>query len=882
MMVTGAGAQLNPFPNYTQMRRRAPMWVWQVGRVMTIAAAIALCVTLVTEPGTGLRLWWRLAIPSLPLLWLTAPGLWRNLCPLAAGNQTPRLLGITRGRTAPAWFSDYAPVVGMTAFILLVASRRPLLNSSGVATAALIGGSLLGAFVGGLAFKGKSGWCSSVCPLLPVQRVYGQTPYLTIANRHCEPCVGCAKNCYDFNPRVAYLADLYDGDSHYTGYRRLFVGAFPGLTYCYFTLPAHLGTAAVYGRFAIYLAVSAGSFFLAETLFRVRVNKLTAVYGAAAISLFYWYSAPLLAGTLTGRFTTPWFDWGLRAIVWSLAVAWLVRTWRKEAAFLQAGTQTSAARMLGGGLASARAQRAADPEVTIAPTGLRLVARPGATLLELLESGGTKIEAGCRMGVCGSDAVRVVTGMENLSPISADERGTLDRLGYADSTRMACCARVNGPVEVSVTPERRAVAAPRQIHGFAYDRDVRRVVVIGNGIAGVTAADHVRRRHPDCEIAIVADEPYPLYNRMGISRLVYGRSAMVGLQLLPDDWYERNRISCWLNTSAQELDLDRRRVMLGTGQSLGFDRLILAMGSDAVTPPIDGFGVPGTFVLRRASDAFAIRAYAQRHHATRAVVAGGGLLGLEAAYSIRRLNLNVTVLEKGPRLLPRQLDARAGELLREYLERLGLHVLLDSEPASLRSAAGRLDTIVLSDGAALGSDLFLVAAGISPLVELARTAGLDTRRGVVVDDELRTSDPGVFAVGDLAEHDGRIYGLWPAAVEQGAIAAENAVGGRRSYAGTVPVAMLKAVGVDLMSAGRFEPEEGDIVIVLEDTDRHTYRKLVISDGCVVGAILIGLPQDAAEVAAAVKERRNVSAAIDELERGDWSSLSASAPEKVPA
>ncbi|HLH66714.1 MAG TPA: FAD-dependent oxidoreductase [Solirubrobacteraceae bacterium] len=862
------------------MRRRAPAWAWRVGRTLTVAATGALCVALVAKPSIGLRLWWSLAIPSLPLLWLTAPGLWRNLCPLAASNQTPRALGLARGRTAPTWYSEYAPVAGMTVFILLVASRKPLLNSSGLATAALIGCSLFGALVGGFAFKGKSGWCSSICPLLPVQRVYGQTPYVAVANRYCQPCVGCAKNCYDFNPRVAYLADLYDSDRHYTGYRRLFVGAFPGLVYCYFTLPAHIGAAAVYGRFAICLAASAGSFFLGETLLRVTVNKLTAVYGAVALSLFYWYSAPVLAGTLTGRSSTGWFDWGLRAMAWALAAAWLVRTWRKEAVFVGVGSRASAARTLDGGLASARARRDTHPEVTIAPSGLRLVAKPGTTLLELLEAADTQIEAGCRMGVCGADPVRVLSGMENLSPIAPDERGTLDRLGYADSTRMACCARINGPLEVSVTPERRELAASPRIQGFAYDREVRRVVVIGNGIAGVTAADHVRRRHPECEIDIIADEPYPLYNRMGVSRLVYGRAAMVGLQLLPDDWYERNRISCWLNTSAQELDVSRREVMLGTGQALGYDRLILAMGADAFTPPIEGFGLPGTFVLRRAGDALAIRAYAQRHHATRAVVAGGGPLGLEAAYSIRRLGLNVTVLERGSRLLPRQLDARSSELLREYFEGLGVRIQLDSAPVAVRSTEGRLGGVVLSDGGELATELLLVAAGIAPMVELARKAGLDTRRGVVVDDRLRTSDPDVFAAGDLAQHQGTIYGLWPAAVEQGEIAAENAVGGTRAYGGTVPVAKLKVVGVELMSAGRCEPGEGDLVIVREDAHRHSYRKLVISDGRVVGAILIASPGNAADIAAAVRERRDVSAAIDKLQQGDWSCLAGDASENV--
>jgi nitrite reductase (NADH) large subunit len=901
----------NPFPNYTQLPRRLPLWVWHAGRVLSVAAAIGLCVLLLVKPARGLELWWKLAIPLLPLLWLTAPGLWRNLCPLAASNQTPRLLRFTRGLTIPDWYREYAPVVGMAAFILLVASREPLLNTSGVATAVLIGASLAGALVGGVVFKGKSGWCSSICPLLPVQRIYGQTPFATVPNSHCQPCVGCTKNCYDFNPRVAYLADLYEDDRHYTGYRKFFVGCFPGLILCYFTLPAHISAGSDYARFALYIAASAGSFFLAETLLKVSVNKLTAVYGAVAISLFYWYAAQVLAGTLTGSTGTAWFVWGLRATVWALAAVWLVRTWRKEAVFVEQATTPPPVRLGGGALDAARAQQAGNPEVTFAPSGLRLVAKPGASLLDLAESGEQPIEAGCRMGVCGADPVCVLDGLEHLSPATADERATLERLGYAENTRMACCAQINGPVTISLTPERAGVdagtAATKRVEGFQFDPLVARVVVVGNGIAGVTAADHVRRRHPDCQIDVVANEPYPLYNRMGIARLVYGSSAMVGLQLLPDQWYEENRVTCWLNTFATQLDRERGELTLGTGERLPYDRLIFATGSDSFVPPIAGYGMPGTFVLRRAADALAIRTYAQEHRAEHAVIAGGGLLGLEAAYALHKIGLHVTVLERSPTLLSRQLDARGAELLRDYLEGLGLHIAVACETESLRSGAGsvpdyaagggsdslravaeegsspdpdggapagptRLREVRLSDGRTLPADVFLVAAGISPLVELAREAGLDVARGVVVDDALRTSDPHVYAVGDVAEHRGRTYGLWPAAVEQGEVAAENALGGERTYEGTVPVTMLKVLGVDLLSIGRFQPQEGEEAIVLEDSEEHSYRKLVIAEGRIVGAILIARKQDAPHVTAAVKDGRDVSGLLDGLRRGEWEGL----------
>ena len=864
-----------PFPNSTQLPRRVPIAAWHAARVVSVAAAIGLCVLLVVRPATGLELWWGLAIPLLPLVWLVAPGLWRNVCPLAATNQTPRLLKFSRARTAPDAFREYAPLVGMGAFVLLVASRRPLLDDSGVATAALIGTALAAAFAGGILLKGKSGWCSSVCPLLPVQRVYGQTPYVTVANSHCLPCVGCTKNCYDFNPRVAYLADLYEDDRHHTGYRKLFAGALPGLVLCHFTLPADIAAAEVYGRFALYVAASAGSFFVAETLVKVSVNKITAVYGAVSISLFYWYSAPVLAQTLFGG-QAPWFEWSLRLAVWAAAAVWLVRTWRKEALFVERAKAAPPVRLGADALAAARAQDAGAPEITFEPSGLRLVAKPGASLLELIESAEQPIEAGCRMGVCGADPVCVVAGMEHLSAIAGDERATLERLGYAGNTRMACCARVEGPVTISLTPQRAGSSAAKRVEGFEYDPAVRRVIVIGNGIAGMTAADHIRRRHPDCEIDVVANEPYPLYNRMGIARLVYGSSAMVGLQLLPDGWYEDNRITCWLNTFATRIDRERREVLLGTGEALPYDRVILATGSNSFVPPIEGYGVPGTFVLRRAGDAIAIRSFVQEHDAENVVVAGGGLLGLEAAYALRKLNLHVTVLERGASLLSRQLDARAAEMLRDYLEGLGLHISLASESRSLASDGGRLRSVVLADGRTLPADVFLVAAGIAPRVELAREAGLEVGRGVVVDDALRSSDPDVLAIGDVAEHRGRTLGLWPAAVEQGEVAAENALGGARRYEGTVPVTMLKVAGVDLLSIGRFAAQEGDEVIALEDPAEHSYRKLVICDGAIAGAILIARSADAPHVTAAVKDGRDVCGVIEDLRRGEWGVLAGAA------
>ncbi len=814
-----------------------------------MAFLLGVCALLVAEPDTGLDLWWGVLVPALPLVWFVAPGLWRNVCPLAATNQIPRVLGFTRGGTAPKWFRTYAPLAGIAILLAAIFSRPVLFEDSGAATAALIAGALAAAFVGGYVLKGKSGWCSTLCPMLPVQRLYGQTPFATIPNSHCRPCVGCTKSCYDFNPRVAFLADLHDDDRQWSTTRKLFAGAFPGLVIAFFTGPDPDGAVAEhYARMGVAVAASAGTFLAAEALLPVSTPKLAAVYGALAINLFYW-----------------WVAWPVAIVVGALTVVWLRRTFAKEVAFhlrTAAGGAPPPAAKLGAGAAAAIAS-ADEAEVTF-DEGPRVLVKPGTPLLDVAEGADQPIEAGCRMGVCGADPVCVIAGMEHLSELGADERATLERLGLDPAmNRMACCARVHGPVTLSTTPRREA--GPTPTIEFPFDRTVERVVVIGNGIAGVTAADHVRRRHPDCAIDVVAAEPHPLYNRMGISRLIYGRSAMVGLHLLPDAWYDDNRVTCWLNTRAVEIDRDAGEVRLGTGERLAFDRLILATGSEAFVPEIEGFGRPGDFVLRSAADALAIRDYVQRAGAQRAVVAGGGLLGLEAAYALHKLGLRTVVLEYGPSLLRRQLDARAGELLRSYLTNLGIDVHVSASAVSVDP-----EGVTLEDGRKLAADVFLVAAGISPATGLAEQAGLEIGRGVVVDDRLRTSDPRILAAGDAAEWRGTVLGLWPVAVEHAEIAAENAIGGTREYAGTVPVTMLKVVGVELLSVGEIA---GEREIVVTDGEALRYRKLVLDgDGRATGAILLGHPQYTQGATAAVRESRPLGDVEEALARGDWDAL----------
>jgi len=871
------------FPNYQQMKRFIPINVWNGIRVGSVGFALGLIWILFVRPDIGLRIFWGLIIPTAPLLFFIAPGIWRNICPMAALNQTPRLFNFTRRMTAPKWFQEYGYVIAIALFLIIVPNRKVLFNENGPALALLMILLYSAAFVMGVYFKGKSGWCSSICPLLPVQRIYGQTPFLKVANSHCQPsdpepggCVGCTKNCYDFNPHVAYLADLYEDDRHFSAYRKFFVGLFPGFIFAFYTVDPSEGILAMYFWFALYSFASAGSFFLLDSFLKVTPNKITVLYGASALNLYYWFNSTTLSN-LFPEMVAPGLAWALWGFVLVMSFVWIYNTYKKEETFVEQIISPQSIQVGSGSndsIVAHHTSQLGNPEVTFEPDGKRIVVEKGSTLLEIAENNGLPIEPGCRMGVCGADPVCIVKGMKNLSKMNDQERQTVERLNLGKNGRMACVARVKGPVKVSLTCDEPAVFASSIVAGFKYDRSVKKVVIIGNGIAGVTAADHVRRRHPLCEIHLIGRESHNLYNRMGITRLIYGRSAMQGLYLMPDKWYKDLKITTWLNTHVTQVNPQAQEIALGTGETLSYDRLILTTGSRAFVPRIDGFGIPGTFVLREAADAMAIRSYVQEKRSRQAVIAGGGLLGLEAAYGLHKLGISVTVLERSASLLRRQLDTRSGEFLREYLEGLGMTIAMQAETASVYGRR-RLQQVRLKDGRVIPSDVFLVCAGIRSETQLGRDMGLQSNRGLVVNQHMQTSNPNIFAAGDVAEFDGKVFGLWAVAVNQAEVAAANAVSKTPTevYNEIVPVTMLKVVGIDLTSIGQINAASNqEEEIVLEDLGNHRYRKLIIANGKIIGSILLGYPREAPGVAEAVKSSFNVTPHLDKLRKGEWKVL----------
>ena len=864
------------FPPYTDLPHKVSRRLWQVIRVGSVLAYLAVVVLLFVRPATGLFVFFRIIVPLWPALFFIAPGVWRNICPLSASNQLPRVAGFSRAATAPGWWTRNGFLIAAALFFGIAGARLVGLDSNGPAMGVVLAVIIASAFTGGVAFKGKSGWCSSICPLLPLQRTYGQTPYVTSPNSHCESCVGCAKNCYDFKPRAAWQADMADPESRWSAPRVLFAAALPGFIIGFFTVRTHLSASVTerYGLLALFVLVSIGLCYVLQAVTPLSPAMLTAGFAAVAINAYYWFSGPILTQSLqqTTGIDAPWLRWPISALIAALTLWWLARTRVSELQFAYVtGSRKEPVLLNPPKMPATRAAENRSARVRFESAADTVGADVGMSLLDVAETSGQPIEAGCRMGVCGADPVSIVDGMDCLSPAEADELKTLNRLGLGKSSRMACCARIQGgEVTVSLTPERADASTRRPM---TYDRSIVSVVVIGNGIAGVTAADFLRRGHPDCEIHLVGAEPHGLYNRMGISRLVYGRSAMQGLYLLPEQWYDEHGVTAWLNTWATSIHTRSQVVRLGTGETLPYDRLILAMGASAAVPDIAGLNRPGSVVLRQAADAMRIRAYVQQRRARHAVVAGGGLLGLEAAYSLRELGLDVTVLERGSRLLSKQIDPRCSQLVAERFSRAGITVAYKAETSELLGSPA-LTAVALKNGTTLPCEVFLAATGIRPNIELARDAGLPVGKGVLVDDRMQTRVPGVFAAGDVAEHGGRVLGLWPVATEQAEAAAVNALGGTRTVPVETPPTILKGVELELFSIGPVEPAPGDEVVVVDRPAVPSYRRLVVSRGRAVGATVLGHhPADLTAAQKAVREKRTVGpVALAVLRTGDWGIL----------
>jgi nitrite reductase (NADH) large subunit len=383
------------------------------------------------------------------------------------------------------------------------------------------------------------------------------------------------------------------------------------------------------------------------------------------------------------------------------------------------------------------------------------------------------------------------------------------------------------------------------------------LVVVGNGMAAARFVDELAKvalgRYA---VAVIGEEPRLAYNRVLLSSVLAGETQSHDIELKPASWWRDRGVTLKYGCRVAEIDVGRRELKIANEESVAFSRLVIATGSTPLRLNLPGADLPGVYTFRDTRDVDLLLTLAAQKK--RVVVVGGGLLGLEAAYGLAKAGAPVTLIHLMDRLMERQLDAPAADLLKSLVEPKGIRVLLNANTARIHGTT-QVEGVELTDGRTLDADAVIFAAGIRPNIALAKEAGITVNRGVVVDDHMQTAVPDIFALGECAEHRGICYGLVEPAYEQARVLARHLADGADSYSGSVVATNLKVSGVSVFSAGDFMGAEGCEAIVLKDIKRGSYRKLVIADGRLTGAVLVGDVSDALWYLELIRTREPVAA-----------------------
>ena len=367
---------------------------------------------------------------------------------------------------------------------------------------------------------------------------------------------------------------------------------------------------------------------------------------------------------------------------------------------------------------------------------------------------------------------------------------------------------------------------------------MEKLVVIGNGMAGIGCVEQILKHNTPFDITVFGDETHANYNRIMLSSVLAGEKMPDDIILNELSWYRRHGITLRVGVRITAIDPVQKTVTGDDGSVTSFDKLIIATGSNAMVPPMEGVKRDGVFVFRTLDDTQALLARARP--GLKAAVIGGGLLGLEAARGLQVQGCDVTVIHLNDRLMDRQLDATGGAFLKAKIEEMGTKVLLGRSTSAILGN-GKVEGLAFKDGSTIDAELVVIAAGIRPNAELARLAGLEVNRGIVVNDHMETSHPDIFSVGECVEHRGTCYGLVAPLLEQGKVLAAAISGNRgMGFESSIPAAKLKIMGVEVFSAGTWdESVPGAESVRFEDPALGLYKKITLRDGKLTGFILVG-------------------------------------------
>lgn len=383
------------------------------------------------------------------------------------------------------------------------------------------------------------------------------------------------------------------------------------------------------------------------------------------------------------------------------------------------------------------------------------------------------------------------------------------------------------------------------------------LVIVGNGMAAARLVDELAKTALGrYAVAVIGEEPRLAYNRVLLSSVLAGETGSHEIELRPADWWRHRGVTVRYGYRVTEIDTGRRELKIEGEESMEYSKLVLATGSTPLRLNVPGADLAGVHTFRDSRDVDLLLTLAAAKK--RVVVVGGGLLGLEAAYGLAKAGAPVTLLHLMDRLMERQLDGPAADLLKTLVERKGIRILLNASTARIHGD-GHVEAVELADGSRIEADAVIFAAGIRPNVALARDAGIAVNRGIVVNDEMQTASPDIYALGECAEHRGTCYGLVEPAYEQARVLARHLAGRPAAYQGSVVSTNLKVSGVSVFSAGDFIGAGGSESLVLSDFRRGTYKKLVITEGRLTGAVLIGDTVDALWYLELIRNREKVAA-----------------------
>lgn len=383
---------------------------------------------------------------------------------------------------------------------------------------------------------------------------------------------------------------------------------------------------------------------------------------------------------------------------------------------------------------------------------------------------------------------------------------------------------------------------------------MKRYLIIGNGVAGARAAIKIREIDPKGEIHVFTDEAYPFYYRVRFPEFIAKEITVKDITIHSLEYYQEKKIYLHLEEAITNGNIDRKEVISDSGKIYNFDILLIATGGNAFVPQIKGVEKKGVFTLRKMKDAIRMKEFAD--NVKQAILIGGGLVGLETGWALLRRGIKVAVIEHNLRILPRQMDEEGAKILQSKMEAMGFSFFLNAQTEAI-IGGDNVEGIILKDGRLVDGEMVIISAGVRPNIDLAKSMGIKVNNGIIVNDLLETEKEDIFAAGDVAEHRGRCYGIWPAAQRQGEIAGINMAGGNIIYGGTVVSNKLKILGIDLTSSGEIDVENKYEHKIKVDSKRGIYKKIVLRDDKIIGCILLGEKKGDSDILNAIEKQINV-------------------------